>query len=406
MPRLLRALALIAATLSYAATPASTHAQTSPPAAAAATGQAEVERALGRYFAEEAMDPGLFSPTLLQELALARLRATRDGLLRDHGGWRGVARDGDRWSVELERARVPTRIAFDREGRIRSLRFEAALPVPADAARAAAALEALPGRSALLVVDDGRMRFAHRADDPLGAGSAFKMLVLREYAAAEAAGRLSAAQVVALREEWRAPGPGPARGWPVGMPVTLGTLAAMMISVSDNTATDALMDLIGRARLDAAAPARNRPLMTTRELHHLRLHPDVQALQRWREGDVAARRAVLAGLPPLATLAPVWGDRLASDVDYLFTARELCALAAETGGRPEMRINPGPAAGLGWDWAAYKGGSTDTSISGTLLVGKAARRVCVAALWNVTPRIERERFTAALRGLLGALARE
>jgi beta-lactamase class A len=403
-----RLLALAAATLLCAPTamPCLALAQTPPPSRQAEPEIAEVERAFARYFAGDGLEARLFAPVLLQEVPLARLRAIRDALLRDHGAWRGVARDGERWSVVLERARVPARIAFDREGRIRSLHFDRALAVEGDAVRAAAAFEALPGRTALLVIDDGRARIEREADAALGAGSAFKMLVLREYVAAVAAGRLAAAQVVTLREQWRAPGPGPSRGWPVGMPVTLATLAAMMISVSDNTATDALMALIGRDRLDAAAPARNRPLMTTRELHHLRLHPDPKALQRWRDGDLATRREVLAALPPLATLAPVWGDRLANEVDYLFTARELCALAADVGERPEMRINPGPAAGLGWDWAAYKGGSTDTSISGTLLVGKGARRVCVAAIWNVTPRIERERFAAALRGLLGALARE
>jgi beta-lactamase class A len=404
---MIRMVRLAAAFLTFAlALSPTTPVAAQPTAGESATLAADVERALRRYFADGPLEARLFSPTLLQEVPLERQRAQREALLREHGALRGVAADGERWSVLLQRARVPTRIAFDREGRIRSLNFERPLAVPADVARAAAAFEALPGLSALLVVDGARERVARRADEPLGTGSAFKMLVLREFAAAEAAGRLTPSQVVSLREDWRAPGPGPSRNWPVGMPVTLGTLAAMMISVSDNTATDALMDLIGRARLDAAAPARNRPLMTTRELHHLRLHPDAQALQRWRSGDVAARRAVLAGLPALSTLAPVWGDRLANEVDYLFSARELCALIGEVGARPEMRINPGPAAGLGWDWVAYKSGSTDTSISNTLLVGKGARSVCVAAIWNVTPRIERDRFGAAMRGILAALAQE
>jgi beta-lactamase class A len=397
------AAALLALGLALAP-PAPARAQAATPESAVLA--TDVERALRRYFADGPLESRLFSPTLLKEVPLERQRAQRDDLLREHGAWRGVAADGERWSVMLQRARVPTRIAFDREGRIRSLNFERPLPVPSDVARAAAAFDALPGRSALLVTENGRDRIARGVDDALGTGSAFKMLVLREFAAAEAAGRLSSAQVVALREAWRAPGPGPSRSWPVGMPVTLGTLAALMISVSDNTATDALMDLIGRERIDAAAPARNRPLMTTRELHHLRLHPDAQALQTWRGGDLAQRRAVLAALPPLATLAPVWGDRLANEVDYLFSARELCALIGQVGGRPEMHINPGPAAGLGWDRVAYKSGSTDTSISNTLLVGKGARSVCVAAIWNVTPRVARDRFGAAIRGLLAALAQE
>lgn len=362
--------------------------------------------ALARLFAAAVLEAGWFTPALLTDLPTRRLTTQRDELVAQYGGFRRAERDGDRWTVVLARARVPTRIAFDPRGRVRSLDFERAIPVPESLAKAAAAFDALSGTKALLVIDGPRERLAREAERPLGVGSAFKMLVLREYVAAIAAGRLRAETVVALQPGWKAPGSGMIGAWADGTPVALGTLATMMISISDNTATDALMNLIGRPALDAVVPARNRPLMTTRELHLLRLHRDPEALARWRTGDAVARGAVLAALPPGRALAAVWGETLAHDIDYLFTARELCALIEAVGDRPEMRANPGPAAALGWDWSAYKGGSTDTSINATLLVGKASRRVCVAATVNVTPHIDRARFMAAVRGVLGALASE
>ncbi|WP_373047449.1 serine hydrolase [Vulgatibacter sp.] len=39
--------------------------------------------------------------------------------------------------------------------------------------------------------------------------------------------------------------------WPAGAPVTLQTLATLMISRSDNTATDQLVHLLGRERIEA-----------------------------------------------------------------------------------------------------------------------------------------------------------
>ena len=39
--------------------------------------------------------------------------------------------------------------------------------------------------------------------------------------------------------------------WAPGTPASLEQLATLMISISDNTATDALMGLIGRERLEA-----------------------------------------------------------------------------------------------------------------------------------------------------------
>ncbi len=362
--------------------------------------------AFARVFQATRLEARWFAPVLLGEVPLERLTSSRDELLRNHGAYRGALRDGDRWTVILAHARVPARIALDGRGRIRSLFFERAVVVPETLARATAALAVLPGQHAFLILDSGRERAAHDAERPLGVGSAFKLLVLREYAAALRDGRLRGDAVVALRPEWMAPGSGMIGAWPAGTQIALGTLATMMIAISDNTATDALMDLVGRGTLDAAAPARNRPLMTTRELHLLRVHPDPQALGLWRGGDVAARRGVLAALPPGRDLPLVWGDTLASDIDYLFTSRELCALITETAERPELRVNPGPAAALGWEWSAYKGGSTDTSISATILAAKSERRVCVSATWNVTPHIARDRFLTAIRGILAVLAAE
>jgi hypothetical protein len=367
---------------------------------------ADERAAYERFFTATNLEAAWFAPFVLEEVPLARLTRIRDELLRQHGGFRDAAREGDRWSVLLERARVPSRLALDSAGRIRSIFFEPAIEISGGLSAALAAFDGLPDRRSLLILDQGRERAAREPDQPLGVGSAFKMLVLRELIAATRAGRLSLDQVVHLKPEWRAAGSGMIRNWADGTAVTLGTLATMMIAISDNTATDALMDMIGREHLDRVAPSRNRPLITTRELHLLRVSQDKTLAERWARGDVVARRAILRELPRGHRLPQVWGDALWREMDYLFTARELCALIAEIGTRPEMRVNAGPAASLGWDWVAYKGGSTDTSINMTVLAGKAARSVCVAATWNAPRAVSREKFNAVVRRILAVLAEE
>ena len=47
------------------------------------------------------------------------------------------------------------------------------------------------------------------------------------------------------------------QSWPAGSPVTLQTLATLMISISDNTATDTLVTL-ERRKLDAFVATRRR----------------------------------------------------------------------------------------------------------------------------------------------------
>ena len=65
------------------------------------------------------------------------------------------------------------------------------------------------------------------------------------------AGRRAWDEVVRLEEAWKSLPSGLLQGWPEGSPLTLHTLAALMISLSDNTATDALIALLGRERLEA-----------------------------------------------------------------------------------------------------------------------------------------------------------
>ncbi|TGD67441.1 hypothetical protein EYC08_01910 [Tabrizicola sp. WMC-M-20] len=54
--------------------------------------------------------------------------------------------------------------------------------------------------------------------------------------------------------------------WPVGSSVTLHTAALLMIAESDNTATDLLIDLLGRDRIAARLGLATQDLLTTREI--------------------------------------------------------------------------------------------------------------------------------------------
>ncbi len=135
---------------------------------------------------------------------------------------------------------------------------------------------------------------------PLAIGSAFKLFILAELQRQIGAGRRHWSDVVLL--DRRSIPSGVLQTWPRGAPVTLHTLAAQMISVSDNTAADTLLHLLGRENVEAmmatlgvGAAARNRPLLSTLEMAALKTGP-AAALEAWRAADEArasppARRA-------------------------------------------------------------------------------------------------------------------
>jgi beta-lactamase class A len=74
---------------------------------------------------------------------------------------------------------------------------------------------------------------------------------------------------------------------PDGTQISVLDAAAKMISISDNTATDMLINLVGRSEVEAALteagmanPSLNRPFLTTRETFILTQSDQANAAER------------------------------------------------------------------------------------------------------------------------------
>ena len=130
-------------------------------------------------------------------------------------------------------------------------------------------------------------------------GSVFKLYVLGAVATAIDDGSLSWDEPVVIRDELDSLPSGVTHDEPAGSTLTVEELASRMIAISDNTATDHLIDLVGRDQVEAALsvyghsdPSITVPFLTTRELFVLR--SDLELLERYGDADEDARRALLA----------------------------------------------------------------------------------------------------------------
>src|SRR6185436_600599 len=88
-------------------------------------------------------------------------------------------------------------------------------------------------------------------DQALAIGSAFKLYVLGALARDVAEGKRHFDDTLRLEQRWMSMPSGKLQKWPVGTPLTLASAAALMISESDNTATDHLLFTLGRERVEA-----------------------------------------------------------------------------------------------------------------------------------------------------------
>jgi len=135
-------------------------------------------------------------------------------------------------------------------------------------------------------------------DRTLATGSTFKLFILGELSRQVQAGQRHWSDVVTIDRS--SIGGGTIAGFPRGAPVTLHTLASLMISTSDNSATDILLHVLGRenvermmAAMGVRDPARNRPLLSTLELGLIKAAP-ATSLALWQQADEATRRQILA----------------------------------------------------------------------------------------------------------------
>ncbi|HKR24737.1 MAG TPA: serine hydrolase, partial [Allosphingosinicella sp.] len=283
-----------------------------------------------------------------------------------------------------------------------------------------AELRALPGQTGVAVarLGDGApaLSASIEPERPLAIGSAFKLWILAELSRQVAAGQRRWSDVVAL-DRRSMPG-GTVHGWPQGAPVTLHTLAALMISQSDNTATDILLHLAGRenvermtATIGVRPDPRNRPLLSTLDMAAIKTG-SAAALNAWAQADEAGRRRMLDNVSaaqvdvsrfagnPLAIDSVEW---FASAADLVRTMDWLRRHGDETA-RGILAINPAMGAQLRGELAyvGYKGGSEPGVLNLTWLVrNRAGQWHVITGSWNnPAAPLDEQRFAGLMTRLV------
>lgn len=279
-------------------------------------------------------------------------------------------------------------------------------------------MKALPGQVSFLLVeiDGAKLKTVamHNPNRALAIGSTFKLYILAELIRAIRAGERRWTDVVALDARAVSLPSGQLQEWPIGSPLTLHTLAALMISRSDNTATDQLLRALGRANVEKvmavaghSKPHLNTPFLSTREMFAIKGDPAGKAGPRYAAADIKARRALLeADIARIKrdSIRPLGKPALIDSVEWFASAFDLCramnwiraqteAGKARSGkgagtdaamARGILAINPGVALPAEkWPYIGYKGGSEPGVLNLTwLLRGASGKWYALSAGWN------------------------
>jgi hypothetical protein len=247
------------------------------------------------------------------------------------------------------------------------------------------------------------------AATPAPLGSAFKLYVLDALARAVAAGKVSWDQPLTVTSQVKSLPSGVLQNDPDGTRVSVRQVAAGMISISDNTAANMLIALLGRHAVEAATraagmadPALDVPFLTTRELFVLKLDDWPKLAQRYLALDAAGRQAMLSGTVdrvPLSALPTTpWTEPrdigslewFASPADICHVFASLATLAREPKLAPLAGILARNAGGMTLDpgrWRAvwFKGGSEPGVLTLNYLATTRTGQAYVASVLAADP---------------------
>ena len=372
-----------------------------------------------------------FSPTFLAAVPPAQLKALSDQFIAQYGKPEKIiavemqGTNGATIKIEFEKA-IATALITVESGTpqkvvgllITGFDLKGDTPAKIDAAFAE-----LPGKAGYLVekidASGQRSQVAGRATgQQFAIASTFKLYILAELASQIQAGRRSWSEVVPILANSHSSNA--TINWPRTTPVTLQTLATWMISSSDNTATDALMRVLGRdaveqklAAIGHSDPDKALPMLNTVEAFVLKSNAELR--KRFENASEAEQRNLLAkeatafgfdkidpsglGSGPVAIDSIEW---FASPADIGNLLRNI----RQTGNQTMldiMAVNKGvaPVSADKWQYLGYKGGSEPGVISMSFLAqSKAGEWYTITGSWNNNSKDVDNMVFASLMGRL------
>ena len=341
-------------------------------------------------------DPGasqsLFSEDFLRQISIAELATIVANLAADCGDLESVRASDrpQRYILQTAHCELPTVIRRDQAGKIVRLWFETPARRNSSLDDVLGALKRFDGAVSYAAFENGNLIASHVPNEPLAVGSAFKLVVLAALHERIESGEARWADVLTLSARHISLPTGRLRRMPPGSPLTLHTLAAAMIAESDNTATDVLIEFIGRERLEALSGL--SPFLTTREFFQLKSDPALY--ERYAAIEPSARRALLEALSgrPLPSVDRV-RQPLQPHAEWRISTAALCGWMEKVKDLGVTQINPGPVDESLWSRVSFKGGSEIGVLNLTASArDRTGRELCVSVTWNATGPIEEARL--------------
>lgn len=318
------------------------------------------DRLFTLFRSENSAIPGLFDASFLAQVPAEKLLAVLDTYKNTLGKLMDVSGQNGAYNLVFEKGTAPAKITLNENGKIIGLWFGTWVLQNDTPEKVLSAIKNLPGKTSVCIIKNNKdVLLAYHEDEAMAVGSSFKLYVLKALYDAVRGKKLSWDRPVPLNNKNKSLPTGILQNWPEGNPVTVKTLSNLMISISDNTATDHLIDCLGREAVERYVSGINKPFVKTGELFKLKYSSNCESREKFLKGTESERRKILQiisgdNLPPVTNFTT---PRFIEELEWFFSTRELCKIIFNVKDCDEIRINPGLAIKEDWYLAGFKGGS-------------------------------------------------
>ncbi|WP_026895969.1 serine hydrolase [Clostridiisalibacter paucivorans] len=315
----------------------------------------------------------LFDQSFLNQVPAEKIIELVEAYKANFGMLNDIEWKDNKYILVFEKGRFSSQIKLNDKNRIVALYFRPPTLEDDSAEKVLSEIKALDGLASVCIMKNNKdVLLSYNEDKPMAVGSAFKLYVLKAVYDEIEAKDASWEDVIALNKENISLPTGFLQEWTVGTPVTLKTLTNLMISVSDNTATDHLIEYIGRENIEKNVSDINKPFLKTTEVFKIKwlLEKDLQ--QKYINGSESYKEEILNLVKDkdLTLDNILTSPTLVNDVEWFFTTKELCNTIYDLKDTSEITINPGLANKQDWSLVGYKGGSEPGVLQYTHLLQK------------------------------------
>lgn len=362
---------------------------------------------LSLIFADKPIEASLFSPQFLGQVPITQIQKIVDDLKVSLGALKNINVSNGSGTIDFEKGELPVSISLNEQEQISTLWFSAPHFKTISLDEMVKGLhENAIGKTSLLVIVDNKPVVVENDKTPMAVGSTFKLLVLKAYEDAIKKGELKRETIVSLKEKNRSLPTGVLQNLPAGTPINLELLAQLMIQISDNTATDSLIDVLKKPRKEALSP-RNSPLLTTRELFQLIDSSNEKLRNKFKTGTKSARLEALSELDklPLPSVSSIGKSATWQDAEWYMSAHEICPLLESVQDAPALNSSLNPLfKNLNWQKIGFKGGS-EYGVINFSVIGKTQKghNVCAVFTANGNEPQPESKLAILFTGILQAV---